>query len=283
MSTAEPCRSDKVTITTGDGFPLVAKLYPGDSRVLVISPAMAVGQRFYGAIARFFNQAGYTVVTYDYRGVGESLEPGRNLKDFVASVSDWALLDQRAVLRWVAQELAPERLVLLGHSLGGQVAGLNSDVAKIDAMVTVCSQSGYWKYQGGWEPLKVWFHVYVTFPVLCALYGYLPWSKMAKACDIPKAAALQLASWCRHPDYLFGDPTLPLERYADFKAPVLAFSIDDDHWGTARSVDALMSHYPKVERRHLLPAEFGLTQVGHFGFFKEQCEPVWRSVLEWLS
>lgn len=272
-----------MTITTEDGYPLQARHYPGDSRVMVISPAMAVGQRFYERLARFFNEHGYTVVTFDYRGIGDSLQDGRGLKDFVASVSDWALLDQRAVFSWVRKELRPERLVLLGHSLGGQVAGLNSDVAEVDAMVTVCSQSGYWKLQGGWEPLKVWFHVSITFPALCALYGYMPWSKFAKACDIPKAAALQWASWCRHPDYLFGDSTLPLERFQRFEAPILALSVDDDAWGTARSVDALMRRYPNVERRHLVPADFGLAKMGHFGFFREESTPVWHTVLDWLA
>ncbi|MBZ0113590.1 MAG: hypothetical protein K8J08_14090, partial [Thermoanaerobaculia bacterium] len=161
--------------------------------------------------------------------------------------------------------------------------GLNVEVVPIAAMVTVCSQSGYWRLQGGSEPLKVLFHVSVSFPLLCALFGYLPWSKIGRGCDLPKGAALQWASWCRHPEYLFGDTTLPLENYQGFQAPILAYSIDDDDWGTARSVDALMSNYPNVERRHMIPHDQGFQKLGHMGYFRSGREVLWQQALEWFN
>jgi predicted alpha/beta hydrolase len=276
--------ASRIQIEAPDGIPVVGYLFPGEGpRSLLISGAVAVPQSFYRPIATFFQNEGYSVVTYDYRGVGESLPAGTSLRSFDATASDWALQDQRGALQWMAAELGSASTYLLGHSLGGQVAGLNSGVAPINAMITVSSQSGYWRHQGGSEPLKVLFHVSVSFPILCALFGYLPWSKIGRGCDLPKGAALQWASWCRHPKYLFSDATLPLENYQHFEAPILAYSIDDDDWGTARSVDALMSNYPNVERRHLVPHELGFDKLGHMGYFRSGREVLWGRALEWLA
>ena len=275
---------DSIEIPTRDGFSLSARLFPGLGRtVLLVSAAVAVPQRFYEKMARHFQGQGYSVLTFDYRGIGDS-GPGRaGLRGFDATLSDWALEDQRAVLLWIRKQLNPEFLFLLGHSFGGQVAGLNSEVTRIDGMVTVCSQSGYWRLQGGNESWKVWFHVYWTFPLLCWVLGYLPWSWFAKGADLPKQAVLQWAAWCRHPEYLFGDSSLPVERYRSFAAPILAFSVDDDDWGTAKSVDKLMSRYPTVERRHLIPEQLGLQRIGHNGFFREESRQLWDLVFEWFE
>lgn len=119
-------------------------------------------------------------------------------------------------------------------------------------------------------------------PLASHLFGYFPWSKIGSAEDLPKGAALQWARWCRDPQYLLGDGSLPIERFKQFTAPVLAYSVDDDGWGTAKSVRAMMSAYPNVEFEHLLPAHYGLKSLGHFGYFRPKSKPIWRSTLAWL-
>jgi predicted alpha/beta hydrolase len=35
--------------------------------------------------------------------------------------------------------------------------------------------------------------------------------------------------------------------------------------------------------RHILPSEFGLRAIGHFGYFREQMKPLlWAEAAEWL-
>ena len=77
--------------------------------------------------------------------------------------------------------------------------------------------------------------------------------------------------------------TLPLERYRQFTAPVLAYSFGDDAWGTARSVAAMMRAYPNVELRHAEPAGFGLDRIGHLGFFRPGSEALWRDAISWID
>lgn len=249
--------------------------------MVLVNPATGVPHRFYRRFASWVQQFGWTVVTYDYRGIGDS-KPA-SLRGFGGRMRDWAFLDMTAMVDWVIDELSPRRLFAIGHSFGGQTLGLIENASRIDAMVGVSAQSGYWAVQGGREPLRVRAIVTVLIPVLSRLVGYFPWSWFANGADLPKHVALEWAGWCRRPNYLLDDESLPLERYARFKAPLLAYSIDDDDWGTRRAVDAMMRAYPNVTRRHIAPADYGLPRLGHMGFFRDGSQPIWREVVEWLD
>ena len=196
---------------------------------------------------------------------------------------DWGLLDMAGVLAWISRELKPKRLHVVGHSAGGQLPGLAENAGSIDKLVTLSAQSGYWKVQGCFEKQRVRFLVTVLIPILSRAVGYLPWSKLGAGEDLPKGVALEWAKWCRLPNYLLDDPSLPLERYRNFTAPVLAYSVADDNWGTARAVDDMMRAYPHVERRHIEPHHYNLDKVGHMGFFKQQSKVLWDEALAWLD
>ena len=180
-------------------------------------------------------------------------------------------------------ELRAERIFKVGHSVGGQVTGLLDNADQIDGMITLSAQSGHWRLQGGEQKWAAAFHVHVTLPVLATVMGYMPWRWIGAGEDLPKGAALEWAGWCRNRDYLLGDKTLPLDRFAGFAAPILAYSIDDDKWGTSRAVDAMMSAYPNVKRRHIVPSEHDLPSIGHFGFFRPQAKPLWEEGIAWLD
>lgn len=274
-----------VKIVADDGCELGGTYLPALSgkckRVAIVHGATAVPHHFYRRFGAYLQARGISVLLYDFRGVGCSAPA--QLKGYHAKCSDWGLLDMPAAQSWVQKKLSPERLYFVGHSAGGQQAGLIKNASAIDAMVTVCAQSGYWQLQGGSEKYKVMLQAYLAIPLLVALHGYLPWSRFAKAEDLPAGVAAQWARWCRHPRYIFGDRTLPLERYQQFSAPVLAISIDDDNWGTALSVDNLTQYsYSCVDRRHVIPSDYGINQLGHLGYFRDGSEVLWQEALEWL-
>jgi len=269
-----------LTIEAADGYPLIARILDGDGdSAVVVNPAMAIPASFYRHMAEYLNRRGHTVITYDYRGVGASRPDA--LRGFEATIMDWVELDMAAAVSAASE--TGSRIHLLGHSLGGQLAGLLPDESGIRSMVTIVAQSGHWRLQGGMQPIVVALHGYLTLPVLARACGYMPFRRIGFGEDVPKGPALQWARWTRHPDYLFGDPTLPLERYSSFDVPTLAYSIADDDWGSARAVDAMMSHYPRVERRHLVPADHGLDRLGHLGAFRPGAEPIWDEIAIWLE
>ncbi len=271
-------------IPARDGFQLAAtRFQPPNPHggVVLLNSAMATPRQFYRHFASALTNAGYTAVTWDYRGINDS--GPANLRGFEARMRDWVLLDMAGVIDWVIEALAPKRLFLVGHSSGGQLAGLLDNSAAVNGMVTVSAQSGHWRLQGGWQKWAVLFHAYLGMPLLTYVLGYLPWSRIIGGEDIPRGVALEWAGWCRDPQYILGDRSLPLERYARFTAPVLAYSIEDDDWGTAKSVDAVMRAYPNVERRHLAPADHGLESIGHLGFFRQGSEALWQESIDWLN
>ncbi len=279
-STSAP---EEIAVPARDGYRLATSLFRpirSSGKLVLINSATGVPRRFYRYFAQALSEAGYTVVTYDYRGVGESRP--RSLRGFVAKVRDWVTLDMAGVVDSLADRHEPRKLFLVGHSVGGQLAGMLDNADCIDGMLTISAQSGYWGYQGGRQKAMVWMHAYLTLPLLSRLFGYMPWSLVGGE-DLPKDAALEWARWCRDPEYLLGDSTLPLERYAQFAAPVLAYSFGDDNWGTARSVDAMMQAYPNLQRRHIEAAQAGLASIGHFGYFKPDARMLWNEAIQWLE
>ena len=279
MGAAQPI---ELRIPARDGFQLGATIFeaPDPRGTIVLSGATGVPHRFYRRFAAYLAGEGYTTVTYDYRGIGASAPP--HLRGFEATMTDWALQDLAGAVDWAAAEL-PGRLLLIGHSVGGQVAGLLDVPERIAGMVTVSSQSGYWGLQGGEQKLVVAAHVYVTLPLTARMFGYAPWSRFAAGEDLPKGVALQWSAWCRDRRYLGSDSSLPLERFGAFTAPVLAYSFSDDKWGRPKSVDTMMAVYPHVERRHISVERVGLSRIGHLGFFRAESHVLWPDLLEWLD
>lgn len=277
-----PAQRD-LAISAADGFELAATLYeaPAADTVVLVNSATAVPRRFYQRFARFLQDHGWSVLTYDYRGVGGS-KPA-SLRGFEGTMSDWTFLDMTAALGWITRELTPRRLFAVGHSFGGQTFGMLENATNVDALVGVSAQSGHWRVQGGREPARVRLIVTVAIPLLSRLFGYFPWSRFARGEDLPKGVALEWARWCRQRNYLLDDETLPLERYRAFAAPVLAYSIADDDWGTRRAVDEMMRAYGNVTRRHIAPGDYGLERLGHTGFFREGAEALWRETVDWLE
>ncbi len=273
-----------IDIPARDGFTLGGTLYRADTesrRIVVINPAIAVPGRFYRHFAAGLAEAGYTALTWDYRGIGAS-KPG-SLRGFPATVRDWIFQDMAGIVDWVASELGTRSIFLVGHSLGGQVAGLLDNPSVIAGMATMSAQSGHWRLQGGEQKIVALFHIYLTLPLLSRIFGYGPWGLVGAGEDLPKAAALEWVGWCRNRKYLLGDTALPLDRFQRFTAPVLAYSFGDDKWGQPRSVDAMMRAYPTLERRHVEPADFGLDAIGHVGYFRPASKALWHDTITWFN
>lgn len=274
-------QSTPITIQASDGYSLHGRIFAAkpDSAVLLVGSATAVPQRYYASFASDMQSRELTVITFDYRGIGESAPS--SLRGFEAGAADWGLKDLQAAVDYIDASLSPPEIFVIGHSAGGQQAGLITGPERISSMVTVSAQSGYWRLQGGHEKLKVLFAATVLMPGLTRIFGYFPWSKLGGE-DLPYGVAMEWAAWCRSPGYLLDDKTLPLERFDSFTAPILAYSIDDDGWGTEQSVRSMMSAYPNVSFEHIVPGEHGLTKMGHFGFFRESSRHLWDDVYDWF-
>jgi predicted alpha/beta hydrolase len=267
-----------------DAYPLAATLYrPGapGRRAALVMPATGVPQSYYAKFAAYLADRGCTVLTFDYRGIGGSLQG--DIRKVNAAMRDWALLDASAAFGFISRQ--SQNISVIGHSFGGQAFGLLPEPERIGAAFMVGSQSGYWKH---WPPLGrawMWPTTHIALPLVSRLRGYFPSSRLGFGEDLPANVAIEWARWCRHPRYLVG--ALGAEAaYARFAAPLRAYAISDDPFAPARAVKALLELYPaaRSEMRIVQPREVGEERIGHFGFFRERFrDSLWREAADWLE
>jgi predicted alpha/beta hydrolase len=87
-------------ISCKDGYQLAAQYYPASDATkpfpILICPATGITKGFYHSFAEWLNQQGYKVLSFDFRGIGQSLHGA--LKNSNASINDWGLLDIPAAI-----------------------------------------------------------------------------------------------------------------------------------------------------------------------------------------
>jgi predicted alpha/beta hydrolase len=241
---ALPVREDH--IRTADGWTLpvtVTSPGPGAHGTVVICPALGVPRQFYGVFARALCLAGWRVVSFDYRGIGEALATGPGMPRF----ADWGTRDIDAVLKWVHDTLTPEgcggrRLVVLGHSAGGQLAGLAPHIVHADALVHVAvslANARLWPWRGPLGRAKLAWLLRVRIPLAVARMrgGTLPLAAVGMGpMSIPATILGDWARFARRRGYLFAPGAgLDTSRYGRLPVPLLAWGFDDDPMAPARA------------------------------------------------
>lgn len=269
-----------IRIKTADSVSLGATLFnpTGDCKgTVLIAPATGVCRRVYQDYAGYLSTQGFNVITWDWRGIGDSRP--RSLKGYQATMSDWGKLDLAAVINWTLQN-TPGPLMAVGHSFGGHGIGLAENRFHLQRLITIGVQSGYW---GLWPfPQRYKFALlwYLLMPLMTRIFGYFPSRMFRLAEDLPAGVAFEWSRWCRSPDYI-----AHYAGYQSFKAPVLSLNFTDDRYAPAAAVKWLHQRYgsPKKIIRFFNPAQLGVSRVGHFGFFKKGLTPsLWDETAEWF-
>src|SRR5256885_8309792 len=124
-----------------DGHRLGATLFrpeAGNGRALQINAAAGVKQEYYGNFAAYLAERGFTVLTFDYRGIGRS--GSFRLKN--ARMRDWAELDAAAALDFLGKNF-PAKLMAIGHSFGGQSFALIPGAERLAAVLPAGAPSRY--------------------------------------------------------------------------------------------------------------------------------------------
>jgi predicted alpha/beta hydrolase len=269
-------------VTAADGRELAARTFPGvTGDVVVIAGATGVLQRFYTDLALAVRDRGPTVLTFDYRGVGgsRSVHPRRD----DARMRDWGRLDLEAVLQH-ARGLAEDRVLWIGQSAGAVYLPLARSRHVPSRIVTVGALSGSWRLVTPRERLRLGLLWHTVFPVLRATVGYAP-GRVYGGASLPPGVLDDWGRWCRHRDYLFGDPSVDTRGFADLTAPILAVRATDDPWSTEASHAAIHDRFSAAEvtRWDVSPADVGAPRIGHIDLLRRRVGgPVWPRLLDWL-
>lgn len=249
---------------------------------LIVAGATAVPQGYYRRFAQFAASRGFEVLTFDYRGIGQSRTG--SLKHFRMDLLDWGRLDLAAAVDAMADPLVP--LFVVGHSYGGHAFGLLPNHAKVQGFYVFGTGAGWHGYMPIGERLRVLTMWTLVLPVLTWWKGYCPWQMLGMGEDLPADAYRQWRYWCRFPRYFFDDPAMRgIERgYAEVRTPMVAANALDDLWALPASRDAFIQEYRNapLNRRDLDPSQVG-GKIGHMGYFRQFAEPYWEDALTWFS
>ena len=178
------------------------------------------------------------------------------------------------------------KLLIVGHSVGGQIIGLTQQNTCVAGVMGVGAQSGYWRLWPGVLKLRMLLLWYIVVPVSASIFRYFPASKFGLGEDIPAGVALQWAWGGRHRRYildLFGGGEH--DHFADLTAPFLGYSFGDDTYSPYATVAALLTFYPNAAttHKHVRPADIGVSSIGHFGFFRDRfADSLWAESADWL-
>src|ERR1700681_3868908 len=208
---------DDITFPANDGYLLGASLYlPRGARrsAVLINSATAVPRKIYKGFASYLASRGCAVLTYDYRGIGDSRQKSligynqpKSLVGFKASMSDWAALDATAAVAWMRERYKHLPLNYVGHSFGGQALGLLANNSEVSHALLIAAQAGYWKLMASPEKYRVYALLNFAGTPLTRALGYAPaWSGLGE--DLPKGVFQQWARWVMSPRYLFDDRDL---------------------------------------------------------------------------
>jgi predicted alpha/beta hydrolase len=196
----------------------------------------------------------------------------------------WGEEDLAGILDWIAGHLRPKRLLVVGHSVGGQLVGLAANNHRVHALVMVGSQSawwGHWPVPARYRMALTWF---VTMPLVTRIYGYLP-GRFGTKEDLPAGVAREWARWGRRRTYLMESEELRA-GFMRFRRPLLAYSFTDDDYAPRPAVEGLLDFYSEADvyHRHLAPRDVGADAIGHFGFFRDRFrDSLWRDSAAWLQ
>ena len=256
---------------------------------VIIAGGGGIPARRYRHFAAFLASSGIPVLTFDYRGVGMS-RPKR-LRGFKASAEDWSELDCGGAIAWTRRQYPSAELAVVAHSISSLIVGGAKNIGECSRMVFIAAHTGYFgDYSKHYRiPMAVLWHV--VMPLLTRLFGYFPARKLGLGEDIPAGMAMQWAAR-RTPDFrpeaTAPDPSRAramLARFRDIKMPVFALSFSDDAFATEKGTRRLLAVYPglTVQYECVKPAQMGLANIGHFGFFRRDAKTMlWPMVLSYL-
>jgi predicted alpha/beta hydrolase len=287
---------DDITVPAVDGYVLGATLFlpRGTKRhAVLINSATAVPRKIYKGFAGYLAQRGCAVLTYDYRGIGDSRQRAligynqpRSLVGFKASMSDWAALDATAAVAWMRERYQHLPLNYVGHSFGGQALGLLANNSEVSRALLIAAQAGYWKLMASPERYRVFALLNFVGSPLTRILGYAPaWSGLGE--DLPKGVFQQWMRWVMSERYLFDDPDLKtLSNFAKYRGALRSLCLADDPWATRPAVELLCSGFTSTtpEILTITPADAEATAIGHLGFFRpEHRDTLWRGAAEWME
>lgn len=268
-----------------DGTPLAGRLFrPAQPRLaILISSGTGYPLGFYDLMARYMAQRGAVVLTYDFRGIGQSAP--ETLKNSLIDYPDWGQQDMPAALDTLKARAPDLPVFHIGHSIGGSFAGFMPNHADIRAHAFVSVGSGYWPQHHRRYNLIELFFWFGFGPVHLLRHGYIRHGKLWTGTDLPPRLFKTWRRWCMTRDF-FGTELragkLEPQHFAAVTAPIRSWVFSDDPIATPTAAQVVLDQYANAPKQvtYRSPSDYGRSRIGHEGAFRKGMEPLWQEILD---
>lgn len=268
-----------------DGFNLSVKIFEPENaigKLLIINSATGVKQQVYFSFAKYISQNGFTVITYDYSGIGES-KP-KKMKNFESSMRIWGTRDFKTLTEFIKKEYPQEEKFCLGHSVGALILGMNADSAIFRKFVFVATQDAYLGNLKLNIAVTAFFGFGIALPITTTLLGYFPAHWFGLGETLPKGVAYDWRTLILHPK---STSRLYEKNEVDFSKNLtqktLIIHAEDDPWVTQKGMENLLKNvYPNLLKtfREIEISESEKKEIGHINFFRSFNKKLWKIVLD---
>jgi predicted alpha/beta hydrolase len=220
-----------------------------DAPLVLVWPAMGVPARFYRPFATTLREAGLAVVVADLRGTGASTPRASRASRYgYAELVD----DVGAVLADLKPRHDGRRVVLVGHSLGGQACLLHlarSGDSDVDGLALVAVGLPYWRVYPGRRRLAVLAMTQAIRAAAALLRVWPGWGFGGRQARGVIRDWAYTARTGRFPTLAGVDPAAAV---AEVRTPVLAVSLERDQYTPAPTLDHLVGKLAAapVQREH---------------------------------
>lgn len=273
-----------IQIICVDDYQLTGRFYQSQKKdqksiPVLIAPATGITANFYHSFATWLAEQGNDVLSFDFRGIGESLHGP--LKHSKANIVQWGQLDLPAAIEYLLTITHANKVILLGHSAGGQLTGIIPNYDKIAKVVAISSSSGYLKGLRGHTKQLAPIMFKGIFPVARYILGYGPTKMLGMGENLPKDVAKQWGEFCSKPGYVFNaiGKTIPTTQdyHRKILQPITVLYSSDDEIATEANIKDLLRLYPNAQTAmfELNPNEFSYKSIGHMLMFKRSHQNLW--------
>ena len=277
---------EKLILTTEDHASLAVHLFKpekSNGKLLLINSATGVKQQVYFSFASYFSEQEFTVITYDYRGIG--LSKPKDMRGFHSSMRIWGSRDYKTLTQYIRTNFPEYRKYCLGHSVGALILGMNEDSTMFDEFVFVGTQNAF---VGNLRP-KTKIEAYLGFgivqPLTTSLLGYFPAHWFGLGESLPKNCAYNWRTLILNRK----STNRLLEKIEDYSKKltqnVFVIRAEDDVWLTEKGVLSLLNNtYPNLKPKYRLvkTSESDKKEIGHINFFRSYNSKLWDIILNEL-
>ena len=277
----------ELILNTSDHIPLSVKVFEpeiSNGKLLLINSATGVKQQIYFSFAKYFAENGFTVITYDYRGIGES-KPTK-MRGFNSSMRIWGAIDFKTITDFIQEEYPDYTQFCLGHSVGALILGMNDYSKNFEKFIFVGTQDAYIGNLTFTVAGTALLGFGIALPVMTHFFGYFPAHRFGLGESLPKGVAFDWQTLIlnkKSTSKLYEKIGENISKELSQKTFII--HAEDDTWVTQKGMKNLLKNvYPnlKTTYREIKISESEKEEIGHVNFFRSYNKKLWKIALDEL-